>query len=182
MRAASFLADKLNVSATEGRLPIYSPLKSSKTSSLSSSATSLSDSSHDSTVVVPLPTHSLIKSVPPTTNYCEELKVGFSVSFYIVIAIIMVLLNKAVLNIAPQLPFTLLYFQILISVVLLHVSNWTGFMRLPHLELGTCKALIPLIVVNVVGLSLNTLCLGYIDASLYQVSTLTIKALSSLGS
>ncbi|CAG8553592.1 6767_t:CDS:2 [Funneliformis caledonium] len=93
----------------------------------------------------------------------------FSVSFYISTALTMVFVNKWVLNRVP-LPFTLLWFQVVMAVILLHFSSIFGILQLPILEKKKCIGLLPLIAINVLGLSFNTICLQYVDASFYQVA------------
>ncbi|RGB37756.1 hypothetical protein C1646_621697 [Rhizophagus diaphanus] len=93
----------------------------------------------------------------------------FSVSFYIVTALIMVFVNKWVLN-SVSLPFTLLWFQVIVAVILLHLTNFFGKLQLPVIEKQKCIDLLPLISINILGLSFNTICLQYVDASFYQVA------------
>ncbi|GES76718.1 DUF250 domain contaning protein [Rhizophagus clarus] len=93
----------------------------------------------------------------------------FSVSFYIVTALIMVFVNKWVLN-KVSLPFTLLWFQVIVAVILLHLTNLFGILQLPIIEKQKCIGLLPLILINILGLSFNTICLQYVDASFYQVA------------
>jgi solute carrier family 35 (GDP-fucose transporter), member C1 len=111
----------------------------------------------------------------------------------------MVIANKWLLNEAPDLPLLLLWLQLVVAVILILVCHGSGLIRfsnenvdeirplnyspnfivrflqriwhryIPTTDLETAKKLTPLIAVNVVGLSLNTLCLKTIDASLYQV-------------
>ncbi|KAF0451421.1 DUF250 domain contaning protein [Gigaspora margarita] len=95
--------------------------------------------------------------------------VAFSVSFYITTALIMVFVNKWVLN-SVDLPFSLLWFQVTFAVILLHISAAFGLFRLPTVQKDTCIGLIPLVLINVLGLSFNTICLQYVDASFYQVA------------
>jgi len=95
--------------------------------------------------------------------------VTFSVSFYIVTALIMVFVNKWVLN-SVSLPFTLLWFQVIVAVILLHFTGIFGILQLPIIEKQKCIGLLPLIAINVLGLSFNTICLQYVDASFYQVA------------
>ncbi|ORY49895.1 hypothetical protein BCR33DRAFT_753051 [Rhizoclosmatium globosum] len=81
----------------------------------------------------------------------------------------MVLVNKAVLNTVP-LPITFLWIQILVAVLLLWNSSLLGLLKLPTLTTQNCSKVMPLIFINVIGLTLNTLCLQYVDASFYQVA------------
>ncbi|RHZ69016.1 hypothetical protein Glove_291g41 [Diversispora epigaea] len=93
----------------------------------------------------------------------------FSVSFYITTALIMVLVNKWVLT-SFALPFTLLWFQVFLAIIFLHISSLFGLFILPVIQKEICIGLLPLIIINVLGLSFNTLCLQYVDASFYQVA------------
>lgn len=99
----------------------------------------------------------------------DQRRVIFAVAFYFVTSITLVMANKWVLN-AVEIPITFLWFQIVIAVILLHVSALAGLLVLPTLEKERCRALLPLITVNVVGLSFNTLCLKYVDAAFFQVA------------
>lgn len=96
--------------------------------------------------------------------------VAFSVLFYMFTAIIMVLANKSVLNSVPDLPIFFLWLQIIVAVVLLHTAKLMNWIKLPKLEIGVVRQLIPLITINVIGLTMNTLCLKYVDASIFQVA------------
>jgi GDP-fucose transporter C1 len=101
----------------------------------------------------------------------------------------MVLGNKWVLDSISSLPLLFLWLQILVAVLLLTVSHAVGWLPpltrplgpassisgkllrlLPHTDMKKARQLWPLIAINVIGLSFNTLCLKYIEASLYQVS------------
>ncbi|ORY06979.1 hypothetical protein K493DRAFT_251484 [Basidiobolus meristosporus CBS 931.73] len=95
--------------------------------------------------------------------------VAFSVSFYIVTALVMVMANKWVLN-AVSVPVTFLWAQIALAVIFFHLSSLFNLFVIPKLNLKTCVALAPLITINVIGLTFNTLCLQYLDASFYQVA------------
>lgn len=55
------------------------------------------------------------------------------------------------------------------AVLLFLTGSVTGLARMPPLDQAVCGQLTPLILINVVGLSLNTLCLNYVQASFYQV-------------
>ena len=56
------------------------------------------------------------------------------------------------------------------AVALFVGAQAVGLVRLPPLDWAVCRALTPLVAINVVGLSLNTLCLHYVQASFYQVA------------
>ncbi|KAI8812811.1 hypothetical protein BJ742DRAFT_705447 [Cladochytrium replicatum] len=95
--------------------------------------------------------------------------VVFSVSFYIVTAIAMILVNKAVLN-TVDLPLLFLLLQMVIAVIIMRVGHKLGVYHCPKIDRSISRRLIPMVGANVLGLSLNTLCLQYVDASFYQVA------------
>ncbi|KIK30224.1 hypothetical protein PISMIDRAFT_671366 [Pisolithus microcarpus 441] len=99
-----------------------------------------------------------------------KLKVAAVVAFYMTAALVMVFVNKAVLNSSPDLPLLFLLLQLIIAVVLLHASAAvTSRVELPKLELQTARNLIPVVSVNIIGLVFNTLCLRGVEASFFQV-------------
>jgi GDP-fucose transporter C1 len=111
----------------------------------------------------------------------------------------MVMVNKAVLN-SIAAPCFLLFCQLVIAVLMLQASavlgeqssdfpprerstkvplflisrDTKGYFTLPKIDLEICKAIWPLITLNVVGLIFNTYCLQYVDASFYQVRDLVL--------
>ncbi|KAF7293032.1 TPT domain-containing protein [Mycena indigotica] len=107
-------------------------------------------------------------------------KVVAVVCFYIVAALVMVLVNKAVLNQTPDLPFTFLCIQFCIAVLLLRAlvlisdSPLHRIIRfrleLPVLDRATATKLIPLLCVGFIGLVFNTLCLAKVDATFFQIT------------
>ncbi|KAF8980191.1 hypothetical protein BGZ46_004532 [Entomortierella lignicola] len=99
----------------------------------------------------------------------ERQAVILTVGFYMVTALVMVSCNKWALN-TLRLPWLLLWFQMLIAVLLLKVSDATGMLKMPTIKPDVAKALIPLIAINVLGLGVNTLCLVYVDTSFYQIA------------
>ncbi|TRM66056.1 hypothetical protein BD626DRAFT_486616 [Schizophyllum amplum] len=101
----------------------------------------------------------------------DSLKVAGVVGFYMFAALVMVFVNKAVLNSSPDLPLIFLLAQMLIAVVLLHVSAFmTPKIALPKPDLDTAKKLVPVVTVNIVGLVFNTLCLRDVEASFFQIA------------
>lgn len=107
-----------------------------------------------------------VKILPPSTS---NTSIILAVLFYLVTSIAMVILNKIVLNVFA-LPLTLLWIQLVFAVIILKLLEM--FKILSPFSPLTMKMLIklsPLILINVVGLAMNTLCLRYLDASLYQV-------------
>ena len=66
-----------------------------------------------------------------------------------------------------------LFNQLVLAVVLLHASAFvTSKVEIPQLELKTAKKLMPVTLVNVLGLIFNILCLRGVEASFFQVRTL----------
>ncbi|KAF9041765.1 hypothetical protein BDZ89DRAFT_1009546 [Hymenopellis radicata] len=101
----------------------------------------------------------------------ESLQVAAVVSFYMFAALVMVFVNKAVLNSSPDLPLLFLLIQLLIAVALLHVSAAiTPKVKIPKPSVEVAKKLAPLVTVNIVGLVFNTLCLRDVDASFFQIA------------
>ncbi|KAI0361415.1 hypothetical protein OH77DRAFT_1392280 [Trametes cingulata] len=93
------------------------------------------------------------------------------VSFYMSAALVMVFVNKAVLNSSPDLPLFFLLIQLTLAVVLLHGAAFlTKKVEIPKLEWRTAKKLAPVTIVNVVGLVFNILCLRGVDASFFQIA------------
>jgi len=80
--------------------------------------------------------------------------------------------NKWVLN-SSETPLSFLLIQLLIAVVLLAICRASGRLHFSmgwRIDLEATKALAPLIILNVFGLSFNTYCLKFVDASFYQVA------------
>lgn len=96
--------------------------------------------------------------------------VVFAVLFYLVTSITMVIFNKMILN-EFGLPLTFLWIQLALAAVILKAIEISGLCsKFCPLSRGAFLKIIPLIIINVVGLALNTLCLRHLDASLYQVA------------
>ncbi|KAK4058941.1 hypothetical protein OIO90_000387 [Microbotryomycetes sp. JL221] len=108
-------------------------------------------------------------STAPTSDPPSQAMVTGVVVFYLVAALVMVMVNKWVLN-AVQVPLFFLFCQLMIAVLLLQVCALFGYMKLPHINVTVCKGLIPLISCTVLGLAFNTYCLQFVDASFYQVA------------
>lgn len=99
----------------------------------------------------------------------SELYVAAVFSFYIATTIFMVLVNKLVLK-QSSLPISFLWGQMVLASVILQVLQLCGLFKMPSFKLSVLKNLVPLIGINVVGLGLNTLCLQYSDAMMYQIA------------
>ncbi|KZT60372.1 hypothetical protein CALCODRAFT_465467 [Calocera cornea HHB12733] len=117
----------------------------------------------------------------------EAGKVAGVVSFYMAAALVMVFVNKATLVANPDLPLLFIFNQLVLAVVLLHVSAlFTKRIDLPQLSLKTARDLFPVVFVNIVGLAFNTLCLRDVEASFFQIArgmvlplTITASSLQS---
>ncbi|KAJ7621076.1 hypothetical protein FB45DRAFT_928270 [Roridomyces roridus] len=101
----------------------------------------------------------------------SKLKVVLVICFYIVAALVMIVVNKTVLNVAPKIPFSFLFIQLLIAVLILRflalVSSTPlgrflpAKFELPPLEIGIVVKLAPYLSVGFLGLVFNTLCLAH---------------------
>ncbi|KIY62379.1 hypothetical protein CYLTODRAFT_426969 [Cylindrobasidium torrendii FP15055 ss-10] len=92
------------------------------------------------------------------------------VVFYLVAALAMVMANKWVLNTSTT-PLFFLQTQLAIAVILFLISDAMRFLpdRLT-LDPKVCKGLVPMVGLNVIGLSFTNYTLKYVDASFYQVA------------
>ncbi|KAJ7170027.1 hypothetical protein C8R46DRAFT_896376 [Mycena filopes] len=101
-----------------------------------------------------------------------QFQVACVVAFYMSSALVMVFVNKAVLNSSPDVPLLFLLLQLLIAVVLLRLSALfsSGVIEIPKFEPEVAKKLFPVVFVNIVGLVFNTLCLRGVDASFFQIA------------
>jgi len=92
------------------------------------------------------------------------------VVFYLVAALSMVMANKWVLN-SIDAPLFFLLAQLVIAVLLFLISGAMGVLpdRLTF-ETDICRGLIPMVALNVVGLSFSNYTLKFVDASFYQVA------------
>ncbi|KAI0633999.1 hypothetical protein C8Q77DRAFT_1056572, partial [Trametes polyzona] len=78
--------------------------------------------------------------------------------------------NKWVLS-TTDTPLFFLLAQLVIAVVLFLIAHMAGLLQLPlKLDLQVCKGLIPMVGLNVIGLSFSNYTLKFVDASFYQVA------------
>ncbi|KAF9554280.1 hypothetical protein CPC08DRAFT_713025 [Agrocybe pediades] len=93
------------------------------------------------------------------------------IAFYMVAALVMVFVNKIVLNTAPNLPIFLCLFQSIATVVLLTITSlFTSKVDIPKVELATAQKLAPLIFIDTAGFLFNTLCLRDVEAAYYNIA------------
>ncbi|KAF9647103.1 hypothetical protein BDM02DRAFT_3188274 [Thelephora ganbajun] len=93
-----------------------------------------------------------------------------TVLFYLVAALAMVMANKWVLN-STEAPLFFLFAQLVIAVLLFLACHAGGLLKVPlYFDKQTVQGLIPMIGLNVVGLSFSNYTLKYVDASFYQVA------------
>ncbi|KAJ6625058.1 hypothetical protein B0H10DRAFT_2316375 [Mycena sp. CBHHK59/15] len=106
---------------------------------------------------------------PPQKPASKGLVTGV-VSFYLVAALAMVMANKWVLN-STSAPLFFLLTQLCIAVILFVITDTLRFLpeRLTF-DIQVCKGLIPMVGLNVLGLSFSNYTLKYVDASFYQVA------------
>ncbi|KAJ7773432.1 hypothetical protein B0H16DRAFT_1512328 [Mycena metata] len=110
----------------------------------------------------------------------SQMEVAGVVVYYIVAALVMVFVNKAVLKNVPELPFTFLFTQVFIAVVLLRLLAWANRTRLgqripvkfelPMFNRGVVVNLLPYLTVGIAGLVFNTICLANVDAAFFQIA------------
>jgi GDP-fucose transporter C1 len=83
----------------------------------------------------------------------------------------MVFVNKIVLNSTPNLTILFMFFQSMITVILLHVTSlFSAHIQLPTLDLVTASKLAPLIIIDAAGFTFNALCLRDVEAAFYQIA------------
>jgi len=100
----------------------------------------------------------------------SPLTVFGTVLFYMVAALAMVMANKWVLN-STEAPLFFLFSQLVIAVLLFLACHAAGVLKVPlHFDKQIMQGLIPMIGLNVVGLSFSNYTLKYVDASFYQVA------------
>ncbi|KAI0315252.1 hypothetical protein OF83DRAFT_1173993 [Amylostereum chailletii] len=117
----------------------------------------------------------------------SPLRVAAVVAFYMGAALVMVFVNKAVLNSSPTLPLLFLFVQLIMAVALLHISALASpKIEIPRMELLTAKKLTPVVLINIIGLVFNMLCLRDVEASFFQIArglvlpfTIAISSLST---
>ncbi|KAF8323807.1 hypothetical protein DL93DRAFT_20412 [Clavulina sp. PMI_390] len=104
---------------------------------------------------------------PPT-----RLEVAGVVAFYMFAALVMVFVNKAVLNSAPDLPFSLLFIQVLLAVVLLRIAAvfHPQRFRTEPFTFEEARIIFPVNAVGIGGLVFNTFCLRDVDATFFQIA------------
>ncbi|KAF7793365.1 hypothetical protein EIP86_004477 [Pleurotus ostreatoroseus] len=104
-------------------------------------------------------------------NMSQTAQVAGVVSFYMSAALVMVFVNKAVMNSTPELPLLFLLNQLVLAVVLLHASALvSNKVEIPRMDLKTAKKMTPVTLVNVIGLIFNILCLRGVEASFFQIA------------
>ncbi|OBZ78695.1 GDP-fucose transporter 1 [Grifola frondosa] len=104
-------------------------------------------------------------------NDARSWQVAGVVSFYMSAALVMVFVNKAVLNSSPDLPLLFLLIQLVLAVVLLHAAAAISpKVEIPKFEMKNAKKLVPVTLVNVIGLVFNILCLRGVEASFFQIA------------
>jgi GDP-fucose transporter C1 len=104
-------------------------------------------------------------------SHPSRLRVAAVVSFYMFAALVMVFVNKTVLNSTPDTPLLFLFIQLVIAVIFLHVSSlFSSRVEIPHWDATTARKLLPVVSINIIGLVFNTLCLREVEASFFQIA------------
>jgi GDP-fucose transporter C1 len=110
------------------------------------------------------------------------------VAFYMVAALVMVFVNKIVLNSTPNLPTLFMFFQSMMTVILLNITAlFTKHVQVPtSFDIVTAKKLTPVILVSAAGFIFNALCLRDVEAAFYQIArgmqlplTIAVSALAT---
>ncbi|KAJ7461752.1 hypothetical protein B0H11DRAFT_2055871 [Mycena galericulata] len=106
----------------------------------------------------------------PPEKPASKILVAAVVLFYLVAALTMVMANKWVLN-TTSAPLFFLLIQLIIAVVLFGIADVLRlFSDRLTFELKICKGLVPVVALNVIGLSFSNYTLKFLDASFYQVA------------
>ncbi|KAJ3830397.1 hypothetical protein EV361DRAFT_804420 [Lentinula raphanica] len=93
------------------------------------------------------------------------------VSFYMLAALVMIFVNKMVLNATPNLTVLFMFFQSVATVLLLQISSRvTHWVEVPAIESTTARKLAPLVLVDTAGFIFNAFCLRDIEAAFYQIA------------
>ena len=88
----------------------------------------------------------------------SRLTVASTVSFHITTALVVTLLNKAVLNILP-VPVLLLLCQSVISLVFILVGSSLNLYSPPKLDYGFVKGILPILAMKIIAQLSKTYCL-----------------------
>ncbi|KAN0136827.1 hypothetical protein V8E53_005268 [Lactarius tabidus] len=94
-----------------------------------------------------------------------------TVTFYLVAALAMVMINKWVLNVTTA-PLFFLFAQFIIAIMLFCLFHAFKIITLPmmHVDVRVLKGLASTVVFNVLALSTSNYSLKFVDASFYQVA------------
>jgi GDP-fucose transporter C1 len=98
------------------------------------------------------------------------LRVALAVSFYTVVSVSVVLINKLVLNRNLPFPITLTFAQFVVSLALTPLLFRAVGSEPAPFSLRTCLSLAPLSAISVTMIVLNNICLHYVNASFYMVA------------
>jgi len=99
------------------------------------------------------------------------MRVAGTISFYLVAALAMVMVNKWVLNVTSA-PLFFLFSQLLIAVILFCVGDALKIITIPMMRVDRpiVQALAPTFILNLLSLSTGNYSLRFVDASFYQVA------------
>ncbi|KAH9992329.1 hypothetical protein BJV77DRAFT_1170564 [Russula vinacea] len=104
-------------------------------------------------------------------SMAHRLHVMSTVSFYLVAALAMVMVNKWVLNVT-SVPLFFLFTQLVIAVILSCLGHTLKIINIPmiRVDLPIVKGLASTVILNVLSLSTSNYSLRFVDASFYQVA------------
>ena len=103
------------------------------------------------------------------------------VSFYVVVSIAMVMVNKSILK-KTSLPLLFLWAQLVFATAVLKMCGSAQLTYIPAITLADSKRLFPLIAINALGLTMNMMCLARMDAVLYQITRSLVLPVTVVGS
>ncbi|KAI0284567.1 hypothetical protein BGY98DRAFT_947545 [Russula aff. rugulosa BPL654] len=110
-------------------------------------------------------------SVTMSDSMAYRLHVAGTVTFYLVAALAMVMVNKWVLNVTSA-PLFFLFAQLVIAVILTLLGHALKIITVPLMRIDRpiLTGLAPTVIFNVLSLSLSNYSLRFVDASFYQVA------------
>jgi len=120
-------------------------------------------------------------------RYPSSLRIAAVVSFYMFTALVMVFVNKTVLNASPDVPLLFLFLQLIIAVILLHVAAlFSSRIEIPRWDYHTMKKLFPVVSISIVGLVFNMFCLREVEVTFFLIArglvlplTISVTSLTS---
>lgn len=92
-----------------------------------------------------------------------------AVLLYLCSSIAMVIVNKMVLK-KVETPILFLWGQLVVASLILKTMANFNIIEISGITYPIMKKMIPLVTINILGLTLNTLCLHQVDTTIYQIA------------